>query len=253
MKVWTEAFVRSMESLARDKGTRPWHIFRDFCEIAYCTIAAQSQHPDRAARYEKRYMKLVERYQGGSLDTFTKMLGFVGFALGEGERKDFLGTIHEDSGFSQGKWGGQFWTPTHVAEAMARMSMMDGDRDKELITVSDPCCGSGRLMLAACKVLEEDGVEVADRLWTDSTDLDAVCAHITYIQLSLAGIPGIVRHGDSIALKTNDWAITPAGVGLYGGSKVLRDFPDGSSEPEQEPSRQLPPPTTTTVQTDLFS
>ena len=250
-----KAFTATMEEAARDLAVRPWEVFGDWCEMAYCTLAALSQAPARRERYEERYMKLAGRYRG-NLDKFTKMLGQTTLALQADERRDFLGTIYEASGFSVRKYGGQFWTPTQLAEVMARISMTDGDRTTEIITVADPCCGSGRLLLAACKVLEENGVVVAERVWTDSTDIDAVCAQITYVQLSLAGVPGIVRHADTLSGETYDWAITPAGVRLYSASQALRSWLDGGGERTEAgaapPKALAPPPAGQPVQIDMF-
>jgi len=244
-------FEKGMKELARRRSVRPWYIFRDFCELAYCAVCANSQHPDRAERFEARYMKLAGEYEREDLNGFAALMGLARLALAR-TQQDFLGTIYEGSGFSSQKWGGQYWTPTHLVQLMARVTLGEGNRDQEVITVMDPCCGSGRMLLGAAELLDDEGVDLSERLWVEGTDLDAVCHQMTFLQLAFAGVPGVVRHANSISLETFDWAITPPGVVLWSRSEYLRDRLGGEKEGEEEEAPLALPAPKEERQMELF-
>jgi hypothetical protein len=60
---------------------------------------------------------------------------------------------------------------------------------------------------------------------------------LTYIQLALRGIPAIVRHGDTLAMKMYESAITPAFLTFY--RKNRKAFEKWRVE---DVAKQLPPP-----------
>ncbi len=83
------------------------------------------------------------------------------------------------------------------------------ERD-EIITINDPCCGGGGLLIAALDVLRDNKFNYARNCFMDAGDIDIRCVHMTYLQLSLAGVPAIVRHQN--ALTRELWSVwyTPA-------------------------------------------
>jgi len=213
---------------------RQWEAFRDMADMGYCALAKPCQAPERRQAFEDRYMANAKRYKREQLDRFSAMLGTAALAL-DANPADFLGTIYEEEGFCDQKYGGQFFTPENVADMMAHMIIGDGnDGAPPVVTVSDPCCGSGRLLLAAARALGDRAA------WFDATDLDQTCQHITYIQMACAGIAGVVRHGNSLTMEVHDYAITPAGAKLLAGqgeaSDYLRGWLAGKSSGKPEPS-----------------
>ena len=86
----------------------------------------------------------------------------------------------------------------------------------EILTVCDPCCGAGGLMLAALDVLKNDyNINYARNCFIECSDIDIRCVHMTYLQLSLAGVPAIIKHQN--ALSRELWSVwkTPAFVFQY--------------------------------------
>ena len=68
---------------------------------------------------------------------------------------------------------GQFFTPDTVCEMMAQMTL--GEPSEEKVSISDPCCGSGRMLIAAQKIYP-NAVFVA-------TDIDPRCAKMTTLNM----------------------------------------------------------------------
>ena len=88
--------------------------FGDFCELAYCAIAKTTEpDPERREALESRYMDTIGRYPPERAVDFREMLRRVHDALAKSP-EDFLGTIYQDEGFTERKYGGQYFTPWPV-------------------------------------------------------------------------------------------------------------------------------------------
>ena len=143
-------------------------------------------------RMEEQYLKTVERYTEGekgrrAVDSFPHAFGAL-IAGMENTRKDLLGDIFEGA-ITFGE-NGQFFTPEHVCEMMARMSVSEDDTGKR---IGDPCCGSGRNLLAAANVSPQNEFV--------GQDVDLRCVQMTAINLALRGLYGWVILGNSLAFE----------------------------------------------------
>ena len=223
-----EEFVKSMHALMDHGQRRAWDVFSDFCEMAYCALA-QRTHADNKRRewLEGRYMSRVKKYTKEQAQSIADMMAMTALAI-DANGEDFLGHIYEKEGFCDQKFGGQFFTPWELGRAMARLTFKNVRKIRApVITLSEPCCGSGRLVLACTEYMRELKIDPARRIWVDAVDSDIVCAQMTYIQMTFAGVPGIVRHGNSLHLTQQDAAVTAPGVLLLNDSKYLRDWYNG--------------------------
>lgn len=90
-----------------------------------------------------------------------------------------------------------------------------GQRVQELadgapyITLDEPTCGAGGMVIAAAKVLLDRGYNPQTQLLVQCTDLDPVAARMCYVQLSLLGIPACVRVGNSLSQRITHEMYTP--------------------------------------------
>lgn len=107
----------------------------------------------------------------------------------EETRADILGDLFQGA-ISHGQ-GGQYFTPEPVCEAMARMTLEgtaeNSDRPR---TVCDPCCGSGRMLLAVAKL--------RPHWWFVGQDIDLRCVRMTALNLALRNLYGRVIWGDTL-------------------------------------------------------
>ena len=129
---------------------------------------------------------------------FAQMLVWLGDALTE-EFSDVLGSIYMEAGMGS-KYTGQFFTPFHLSELCAKMSI-DPDKimDEKRLRINEPSCGGGGMIIAACKVLHEAGFDFQRRLDVVAQDLDWKGVYMTYLQLSLIGCRAVVVQGDTLA------------------------------------------------------
>ena len=94
--------------------------------------------------------------------------------------------------------------------------MIEKVEKKGVLTLCDPCCGGGGMMIAALDVLKNDyGINYTQKCFIECSDIDIRCVHMTYLQLSLAGVPAIVKHQNSLTREL--WSVwkTPAFIFQY--------------------------------------
>lgn len=125
-------------------------------------------------------------------DNFSQAIELVG--EGSEDYTDMLGEIFMDNVSHGAK--GQFFTPQNICELMAEITQQDSD--KEMETVSDCCCGSGRMLLARLKICREQGRQCR----IIANDLDMTACKMTLLNLLLQTAEGVVTCGDALRNET---------------------------------------------------
>jgi hypothetical protein len=121
--------------------------------------------------------------------------------------RDILGKIFEEQRFSR---RGQDQSPPSMAKLAAMIAMTNLEiSPKGFVDLDEPSCGSGAMVLAAAETMTEKGLSYSNQLVVRATDIDPKCVHMTYIQLSMYGIPAVVFHGNTITLKKYSKWYTP--------------------------------------------
>ena len=116
--------------------------------------------------------------------------------------RDILGEIFcELELFDQG--GGQVLTPQQTADIMGATTLTAELVKREIaqcgyVTIKENCCGSGALILGACNALLDLGVNPCRQARVQASDLDERCVLMTFIQLSLYGIPAVVLRQNAV-------------------------------------------------------
>ena len=65
-------------------------------------------------------------------------------------------------------------------------------------------------MIAFAPMIEEAKHDPTATRDFDAVDIDRQCANMTYIQTSLLGLTGVVRHGDTLRMYMRSYTFTPA-------------------------------------------
>lgn len=208
----TKEIARLIEKLGYKYST--WQIFEDFVVMSACTIS-NIVDPLHQEEREKLYMGIVEKYTHEEVQLFPEMFALLIEALEDELAKsgpnDVLGKLYHGLELHN-KWKGQFFTPQSVADLMAEMSLSDRDPDIEhrgYITVCEPTCGSGVMVLSLAKSLLKNHYNPSQHMVVTAVDIDLKCACMAYLQLSLYGIPAVVEHGDSLCVKVFSRWYTP--------------------------------------------
>jgi type I restriction enzyme M protein len=94
------------------------------------------------------------------LGELVDLIGTIGLGTKEHQSKDILGRVYEyflsEFALSEGKKGGQFYTPRSVVRVLVEMLAPYKGR------VFDPCCGSGGMFVQSEKFVEEHGGRIGD-------------------------------------------------------------------------------------------
>ena len=203
------------------QGFDTYTVISDFFAMSAIAVRNNVDFGREWQAYEDRYKAIVKKYNKNDLQAFVRALavfqGWIGQAIdGQIEFRDFAGELYMDSGTSNGK-AGQFFTPFSVSSVMAEVDL-DTDRMKKeleedpdkVITIYEPTCGAGGIIVAAIDKLRRANINYSWNVFVDCGDIDPRCVHMTYITLSLLGVPAVVRRGDALALDYSETWFTPA-------------------------------------------
>ncbi|MGV8003324.1 ArdC-like ssDNA-binding domain-containing protein [Photorhabdus temperata subsp. temperata] len=202
-----QAFIRLFNQIAPHENR--WQVFCDFVHMSACSLYnALLQNEE----FEADYMQRVKRYSREDACRLSRLLSEVIMGL-EYAVGDFLGAIFMalELGHDQ---AGQYFTPFPVSHMMAKMRLAEGlpmlaSGEREYITVSDPACGAGGMIIAMHQALLEAGFHPQQQMLAFCVDIDPVAAMMTYIQLSLLGVPAVVTVGDSLTNVMSQQMVTP--------------------------------------------
>ena len=204
MTDYLKEFIATLQHL--DHSRNNFEVFRDFLTLSTCAIA---QPFYRSNEIEQQYLDTVKRYNKEQAEQFSKLLALLVSALSE-KFQDFLGKVYMQLNLGNARTG-QFFTPYHISQMMAEITFVDGkDIDKQdIITLSEPCCGSGGMVIAYAETMKKYDINFQERLFVEAIDIDEMCFQMAYLQLSLYGIPARVLLGDTIAYKFSKMLYTP--------------------------------------------
>lgn len=190
---------------------RSWDVWRDFIVMYACALSNPVDKQHYVER-EALYLRTIKKYNKQEQPLFSELAAHTVMALEDNPEQDFLGSIFMSLNLGN-QHNGQFFTPYHVCELMAEISMQDAvlKIEKEgCITINDPCCGAGATLIAgvhaAKKRLEKAGYNYQNHVFVVAQDIDMTVALMCYIQLSLLGVAGYVKVGNSLTdpITTND-------------------------------------------------
>lgn len=195
-------FVRAFKELSRYR--RGYDIWSDFVVMSACAFSNaidKSHYQER----EERYLRIVTKYTPAEQPLFPEMLAHLVMALEKNPEQDFLGKLYMELDLYD-KSCEQIFTPYHVCELMADISVGDGlmrqiEKDG-YITIGDPCCGAGATLIAGVhsvrKALEKENLNFQNHVLIAAQDIDETVALMCYLQPSLLGVAGYIKVGNSI-------------------------------------------------------
>ncbi|WP_175784938.1 N-6 DNA methylase [Burkholderia ambifaria] len=220
-------FVQMIKAFSYGQHTHT--VFADFVELAALSISNSVDRTQFEAR-EKRYLEIVGKYKREDVERFPRMLGALTLSFEHrmqvseqaGSRAvpvfdgmtDVLGETYMMLELGNAR-SGQFFTPYHVSRLMAMLTTGDGQpyiQQHGFLRMREPACGAGGMVIATAESLAAAGHNYQQTMHATCVDIDPVCVHKTYLQLSLLHIPAIVVHGNTITGEV--WGVwyTPAHV-----------------------------------------
>lgn len=178
-------FSKHIENAGRRVGRQK--AFCDFLTFAVCCLSLKTA--------EDEYLTTSKKYNSDEMLHFSNAFAVMVLEMdnkGEG-LKDCLGDYFMEILSNERR--GQFFTPQTICDFMSEI-IQPANRE----TVSDCCCGSGRMFLSAAKKNRN--------LIFHGADIDLQCCQMTLINLCLNGLCGVVSHMDSLQYKEwRRWSI----------------------------------------------
>lgn len=185
-----------------------WNAWSDFIEAAAIAISNRyERRKEILESREQRYLSIVKHYNKQEQVVFPQLLGILSGALEENPQQDFLGWLFMTLNLND-HWKEQCFTPYHIAEAMARMTIDTSAKEREWFSLGDPCCGAGVMFIAARNYMVEQEIGY-DRVLYVGQDIDQTAALMCYLQISLLGCAGYVVVGNSLLHPTVGPVIAP--------------------------------------------
>ena len=202
---YLKEFTTKLENLDRSKNIAT--VFKDFLTLCTCALAQPFYRSDKL---EQIYLDAVKTYTKEQANEFCQMLALLVSAL-ENEFQDFLGKVYMSLKIGSSA-NGQFFTPYCVSKMMSEINFIEVEeklKANDFITLSDPCCGSSGMIIAFAETMKNNNYNYQKQLFVEVIDIDEMCFMMSYIQLTLYGIPARVMLGDSLAWKFQRVLYTP--------------------------------------------
>lgn len=194
-----ELLKKKIETL--NPSLRTWEIWEAVISAIACTFAnVLEPDKDKRVKREEEFNRAVQKV--GSKEAISEVLALLIDVVEEYPCEDVLGELYMKLKLGN-HWTGQHFTPQNIAELMAEITTDKDEINKQIeqersVAVSDPCCGSGVMLLAQAKKLREMGINYQSQVFYVGQDIDRVVAQMCFIQLTLNGCVGYVCVADCL-------------------------------------------------------
>lgn len=116
---------------------------------------------------------------------------------------DILGELFSELKLHD-SWKGQFFTPQVVSDMMGEMGIDKVKitiEERGYVSVLEPCVGGGSLVIGLINSMFHAGLNPCKQLLITACDIDIRCIYMSYIHLSLMGVPAIIQQRDFLSGK----------------------------------------------------
>lgn len=173
-----------------------YEVFSDLCTMTVCAFSL--------GKYEDDYFQALNKYDKQTQQLFPELLAQIMLAFERNAHNDCadtgaswcdpLGRLFEMYSGKMGKSAmGQFFTPEHICDLMARLTCEHEAKG----SVNDPSCGSGRNLIAHSKMHPNNRLNC----FYVGQDLDSLCCKMTAINMMFNGMKGVVIHMNSLSME----------------------------------------------------
>lgn len=197
---YNKKFIETFRKLTYTR--RSLDVWSDFVTMFACSISNAIDKKNYDKR-EELYLHCINKYNEQERMLFPELAAIVVTALDENSEQDFLGHLYMNLGLGS-KSTSQFFTPYHICQLMSEMTVgniLEEIKKNGYVSINDPCCGAGATLVAAVntvkKQLEKDNLNFQNHLLVVAQDIDFTVAVMCYIQISLLGVAGYVKVGNS--------------------------------------------------------
>lgn len=195
---YQKIIVDKISKLSQSGKHRKWTVWSDFVAMTACTLSLADI--ERRGDRERIYLNTAKKYGKTEMEIFYSLFSDLVNAYESNQEQDLLGELFMRLELGN-DYAGQFFTPYSICVAMAALSA--GNLKAEIekrgyISVNDPCCGAGALLIAFANEAKRQGINYQRNIEFVAQDIDFTAAMMCYIQLSLLGCAGYVIVGNTL-------------------------------------------------------
>lgn len=206
-------------------------VFEDFTEMFALAFRNAVDLTGRAQR-EEEYLRTAGQYSAKQLSRFAEAFALITLEMEESP-SDVLGHIYMELGLGNDHLG-QFYSPMSVATLLAGMntdSLVRQVSERGYAQVYEPASGAAAFLIAVTQEMRRLDLNYQTQLHVTAEDISVRAVHMSYLHLSLLGVPGVIYRRNTLTMETFDAWYTPAHI-LGGWSRKLRrsDEPHAASE-----------------------
>ena len=188
MENMSDKIIKTIQSMIGKYGV--YNIFEDWVKMIALAYANQIVFSQKR---EDEYLEIMKRYDDAEKAKFYEMYAWL-LEWAEEQMTDMLGYIYMNLELGS-KAHGQFFTPYHVCQMMAKMQKYDG----KVLKVNEPSCGAGGNIIALAEALKEQGINYQQKMEVVCQDIDTKAVYMTYVQMCLYGIPAVVYQANTLS------------------------------------------------------
>lgn len=199
-----------IETLYQKHGR--YEVICDWLKLMTISIknALSVKHLGGYEKREQEYLNTMKRYSQDEQQCFVKsfkqLVDIIDNDVKNGVFKDWLGDFYMHAGIRD-KDKQQEFTPYHLGQLMADLNIAenwDVKKNKDILTINDPCVGGGCLPIAMCEALKKRGFDYQRNALFVCNDNDEKCVCMAYIQLSLIGAPARIIWQNTLTQEVFD-------------------------------------------------
>jgi hypothetical protein len=199
-----ESVRHILESIA-DSGYHRGTVLRSFATLAACAVCPRIEKPDHPlgsiGMREDEYMAEIQRWKPEAQGRFAEAFNALVCEMDAKPYSDGFGDLKQEWGAGVDKSArGEFYTPDALCQMMARMPIPTEMPADGPLTLQEPACGTGRMVLAIASALDDRGISPLCMRAT-CIDVDRAACDMAYVNFTLWGIPAEVIHGNALSLE----------------------------------------------------
>jgi type I restriction-modification system DNA methylase subunit len=184
----------------------PYDLYRKWLEAVWSFL--------NAVHDCQGFVDCLSKYSRAEGEEFSRLFDLYTSCVEAMPFQDILGQLFMRLDVNSAS-SGQYFSPFEIAELMARMQF---DREhfarlaeeKGVVTVCDPAVGSGVMLLAYAKIVNESlGRWYVNKLRLYGMDIDIRCVHMCSIQLRMNGLDAFGRIAGMLGNMKQDIMLNP--------------------------------------------
>lgn len=184
----SDKIIKAIQSMAGRYGV--YEIFGDWVKMIALAFANQIEYDDKR---EKDYLDVVHRYDPSELNKLMEMTAWL-VEWADEEMTDMLGYVYMHLELGS-KAHVQFFTPYNICRMMGALQKFDGN----IVKINEPACGAGGNIIALAEAMRDQGFNYQTKMDVVCQDIDVKAVYMTYIQMTLYGIPAVCFQSNTLS------------------------------------------------------